>query len=173
MNGLDVALLALVAGPSAIGVLKGLTNVAAVCVGTWAALLLAPLAKALLAPPLARAFGSDELAAVLAYGAGFFATVILFGVLGWLLTRSLKKLDLQWANRAGGALVGAVSGALLGGLLVAAIGTVEPGAAVLERSVLAGPLSAVTNRLLAIEPSATGSGDERRDESGTPADAGG
>jgi len=152
MNPLDIALVALLAIPALLGLWKGLANVVTVLVGIWAAFLLAPLVKRLLAPALEGVVGDPGLAAVLAYGTGFVAVLLLVGLLGWLVTRSLKKIDLQWANRFAGLALGALSGVLIVGVLVATIEALAPESPVLEESVLAAPLGAATRFLVALGP---------------------
>ncbi len=152
MNPIDIALVALLAIPALLGMWKGLANVVTVLVGIWASFLLAPLVKRALAPSLEGMVGDVGLAAVLAYGAGFVGVLLLVGLAGWLVTRSLKKLDLQWANRFAGLALGALCGVLIGGVLVATVEAVLPEAPMLEESVLAGPLGSATRFLVALGP---------------------
>jgi membrane protein required for colicin V production len=157
MNPLDIALVALLALPAVLGLWKGLANIVTALVGLWAAFLVAPVVKRLLEPGAQRLVPSPELAAVLAYAAGFVATLLLVGLLGWLVTRSLKTLDLQWANRLAGAALGVLCGLLLGGVLVAALQSAWPESGALRASALAGPLGRATRFLVALAPEREGS----------------
>jgi membrane protein required for colicin V production len=152
MNPLDIALIALLAIPAVLGLWKGLANVVTVLVGIWAAFLLAPLVKQLLAPWIGRFVSDEGLTAVLAYGIGFIGVLLVVGILGWLVTRSLKKLDLQWANRLAGMALGALCGLLFGGVLVATLEALHPEAEVFADSVLAAPLGTATRFLVALGP---------------------
>jgi membrane protein required for colicin V production len=152
MNPLDIALIAILVIPALLGLWKGLANVLTALVGIWAAFLLAPLVKQLLAPKLSGYISDEGLAAVLAYGVGFTGVLLVVGLLGWLVTRSLKKLDLQWANRFAGLALGALCGVLIGGVLVAALEAVTPDAPLIEESTLAAPLGAATRFLVALGP---------------------
>lgn len=152
MNALDIALVAILAVPAVLGLWKGLANIVTALVGLWAAFLLAPLVKQALAPRLRGLVPSPELAAVLAYAAGFVLVLLVVGLLGWLVTRSLKGLDLQWANRLAGAALGLLCGLLIGGVLVAALEAVRPDSSAVEGSVLAGPLGGATRFLVALGP---------------------
>ena len=152
MNALDIALVALMAIPAVLGLWKGLANIVTALVGLWAAFLLAPLVKQALAPKVSELVGSPELGAVLAYGAGFVLVLLVVGLLGWLVTRSLQKLDLQWANRLAGAGLGLLCGVLIGGVVVAALDAVQPDSELSRSSVLAGPLGSATRFLVALGP---------------------
>ena len=152
MNPLDIALVALLAIPALLGMWKGLANVLTVLVGIWASFLLAPLVKRALAPSFEGMVGDAGLAAVLGYAVGFVGTLLLVGLAGWLVTRSLKKLDLQWANRFAGLALGALCGVLIGGVLVATLEAIVPEAPVLEESLLAAPLGSATRFLVALGP---------------------
>ncbi|MEM7244208.1 MAG: CvpA family protein [Acidobacteriota bacterium] len=172
MNALDVAIVAIACIPTLIGLAKGLVNVGTALVGTWAAFLLAPLIASLLHGPLRSALGHEGLAEVLAYAAGFVTVLLAVGVAGWLLTRSLKKLDLNWVNRLGGAFLGLACGILLSGVLVAAVNYVGPSSALRQGSVLAGPLTFVTGWLVRLPERQTEGEAEPSDggtEEGAPA----
>ena len=151
MNLLDIGLIALLLIPALIGLFKGLVNMATAFVAIWAAFLLAPLCRHLLESRLLSLIGDEGLASVVAYAIGFVATILTFGLLGWLVTRSLQKLDLQWANRLAGMVLGLVSGLLIGGVAVAALQTADPEGQLAGDSVLAPPIGALTRSLIAME----------------------
>jgi uncharacterized membrane protein required for colicin V production len=153
MNTLDIVLIALLLLPALLGLFKGLTNLLTAFLGIWAAFFLAPLGQRLLSPQLFKVFGSKDLSDVVAYGLGFVLVILLAGVVGWLISRSLKKLDLQWANRLGGAALGLACGLLLSGVMVAALRTLAPDSANLKGSLIAGPVGLVTGFLIPLEPS--------------------
>ena len=83
MNALDIALIALVAVPMMVGMLKGAVNVAIAFVGLWVSLVVARLFHAKLAVPFTGWLEDQRLAEVLAYGVLFLATFLAAGAAGW------------------------------------------------------------------------------------------
>jgi uncharacterized membrane protein required for colicin V production len=150
MNALDIALIVVLVVPALIGLFKGLVNVAVAFVGLWLGFVVAGLFAPALASALEGWLGTGPLVGVVAYAALFTGTLLAAGLCGWLVTRSLKALDLQWVNRLAGATTGLACGLLLGGVLVGGWRTVAPDSVALGGSALAAPLSAVTSFVVAI-----------------------
>lgn len=165
MNALDIALVVLLAVPTVIGLWKGLVNLAVAFLGLWASVTSASLLHARLAPALQGLGLGAALAEVVAYAAVFVATLLVAGVVGWFVTRSLKSLDLNWVNRFGGALAGLACGALLAGALSAGLSAVAPESQLLQGSVLGPPLAAATAQVLRVPGEGA---EEPAEEAGTP-----
>ena len=150
MNALDIALITLLVVPAMLGLFKGLVNVAVAFIGLWLGFVVAGLLAPSLAPALGRRLGQGPLTEIVAYGLLFVGTLLAAGLLGLLVTRSLRAMDLQWVNRLAGALTGLCCGLLLGGVVVGGVRAVAPESALLAGSALAPPVAAVTSFAIAI-----------------------
>lgn len=150
MSKLDIVVIALVLLPAIFGLFKGLVNVAITFLGIWGAFVVAGLFADDVVGWLAPTLGEGPLTAALAYAVVFVAVVLLAGLVGWLVTRSLKALDLQWANRLAGGAIGLCCGVLLACVLVVTWASVAPESRALEKSPLAGPLSTLGGVLVAL-----------------------
>jgi len=150
MNALDIAIIAILVVPAMIGLFKGLVNVAVAFVGLWLAFVVAGLFAPNAASALAPWLGAGPLVGVVAYGLVFAGTLLSAGLLGWVVTRSLKALDLQWLNRLAGSLTGLACGLLLSGVLVGGWRAVAPDSTVLATSMLAPPVATVTSFLVVL-----------------------
>ena len=114
MNGLDIAILIVLAGFLIKGALRGLLKEVCSLVGLLLGAFLAfryhgPLAEVL----LEQVDITTEIAVAIAFTMLFLATIIFFMALGYLLSRAVKLIFLGGFNRLIGGLFGICQGVLL------------------------------------------------------------
>lgn len=114
MNGLDIAILVVLAGFLIKGALRGLLKEVCSLVGLFLGAFLAfryhgPLAEVL----LEQVDITSEIAVAIAFTMLFLATIIFFMALGYLLSRAVKLIFLGGFNRLIGGLFGICQGVLL------------------------------------------------------------
>jgi membrane protein required for colicin V production len=114
MNGLDIAILVILAAFVAKGLLRGLLKELCSLLGLFGGLYLALHFHLYLAEGLLKTFDLPaQLGVVIAFAAVFLLTVLLFALLGYLLSRFVKLLFLGGFNRVAGGLFGLLQGAVL------------------------------------------------------------
>lgn len=114
MNGLDIAILVVLAGFLIKGLLRGLLKEVCSLAGLFVGAFLAfrfhgPLAEEL----MGRADLPAQIAVVICFMTLFLATMVFFLVLGFLLSRFVKLLFLGGFNRVIGGFFGLAQGVLL------------------------------------------------------------
>ncbi|MBM3307095.1 MAG: CvpA family protein [Candidatus Eisenbacteria bacterium] len=116
-----------------------------------------------------RVFGfvSDErLRAIVAFMAVLIVVLVLFSILGKLLSKAVRLAEMGWADRLAGAFLGLLTASLLSGMLLilAVMGGVH-GERFLADSVLAPKVLAVTDAVVSVFPGAAQSRiEEAREE---------
>ncbi len=114
MNFLDIAILVILGAFILKGVLRGLLKELCALAGLLLGALLAFRFHPPLAEMLVETFGlPSRLCVIGAFLALFLATVMFFGVLGFLLSRFVKLVFLGGLNRVAGAVFGLVQGGVL------------------------------------------------------------
>lgn len=144
MNYLDIAILVVIAGFLVKGVLRGLLKEVCSLLGLLIGGFLAFRYQAALGEVILDASGwPSQVCLVLAFLVLFFASVVFFGLLGFLLSRFVKLVFLGGMNRVAGGIFGIVQGVLLLGVVLFAVSlrplpkTIEPA---FNESQLAPPL---------------------------------
>jgi membrane protein required for colicin V production len=147
LNGLDFALLGLLALLALAGLLKGLTRLGIGVVALVAAFVLAAHFHEPVAEVLAgRTALSGPVLMLVAYLSIFLATMLAGGLLAFLARRLVQAAMLSWADRLAGAAVGLVAATLLAALIVLPVVAYWPaGARALEDSALAPYLAVVAD----------------------------
>jgi membrane protein required for colicin V production len=119
MNGLDYLILAAIGLGAIFGSARGILRIASSLVALVAAVYLAALYSQAAGGYLAHAFSMrPETGAVLGYIVIFLAVMIIVAWAGAKIAALIRAVHMSWADRLGGALVGAALGALLAGLIV-------------------------------------------------------
>ncbi len=114
MNFVDIAILVILGGFIIKGLLRGLLKEVCSLVGLLAGAFLAFRYHAPLAELMVTSFGLPaRLCVIGAFLALFLATVMFFGVLGYLLSRFVKLIFLGGLNRVAGGFFGLVQGGVL------------------------------------------------------------
>ena len=154
MNGLDYVILALIGLGAILGSGRGVLRIASSLIALVAAVYLAALYYPAAGGYLARAFSMrPETAAVLGYILIFLAVMVIVAWGGAKLATIVRAVHMSWADRLGGAFVGAALGALLAGLIVViATVTLPAGTQVLTQSQLAPRLQQCTRDLAEFVP---------------------
>ncbi len=148
MTPLDWVLVVLWAGIALSGFWKGAVKIVfgigGLLIGLWLSLAVGPD----LGTSLAASIGPHWVASLLGYVLPVLAAVVLFGLAGWGIERTLKALRLGWLNRLlGAALAGLVGGVLLGFVLILSLG-ISPEWAELCRESLLFPYLVELSRLV-------------------------
>ena len=154
LNGLDYAILAIVAVCALHGLTRGalrmVTSILSLVVGIYTASIYYGQAAALAARYLAT---NPTVSAIIGYAAVFLAVFLLIEMAGNRLIQLIRIVHLSWLDRLGGALVGAVIGAVLAGLVVVAMTAALPGESpILAKSELAPQVLAYNHELLGFVP---------------------
>ncbi len=143
MNIFDILILVILGAFTLKGLLRGLMKELCTLVGLLAGALLALNFSQPLATRMVAAFSlPEQLCAVLAFLAIFLLTMLLFGLIGMVLSRYVKLMYVGGLNRVAGGLFGLIQGVIIVSLLIFA-STTQPLPAGLDaqrdRSTLAPP----------------------------------
>ena len=111
MNGLDYAVIGILLLSMLLGFWRGLISEVLSLVGWPIAIVFSKLTGDSFAPMLP--IEQEEVRIATAYALVFVATLIVFGVIARLITRMLKAIGSDWADRAMGGLFGILRGALV------------------------------------------------------------
>jgi uncharacterized membrane protein required for colicin V production len=153
-NGLDYAILAIVA----VGVLHGLsrgalrmvTSILSLIVGIYTASIYYGQAATLAQNYLKT---NPTVSAIVGYAAIFIAVFILIEMAGGRIIQLVRIIHLSWLDRLGGAIVGALIGSVLAGLVVVAMTAALPGESpLLAKSKLAPRVLSYNRELLGFVP---------------------
>ncbi len=115
MNWVDWVVLALTAVSVVAGLFDGFVKTVLSFVGVLAAFFLSPR----LAPPIGDFFDKwldPRIAHIVGFVAAFALVLAVFGLITWLLRKSLEKLSLSWIDRLLGGGVGLVRAAVVLGI---------------------------------------------------------
>ncbi len=139
MNGLDYLILAAIGLGALFGASRGILRIASSLIALVAAVYLAALYSQEIGGYLARAFSiRPDTGAALGYVVIFLAVMVVVAWGGGKIAALIRAVHMSWADRLGGALVGATLGALLAGLIVVvATVTLPSDAPVIRQSQLA------------------------------------
>ena len=138
MNGFDIGLLILLGLLVLIGIAKGLTRILIGLAALVASFVLAAQFHQSLAVRLSWIDLPENAVKLIAYVVLFFGTMLVGGLVAWLVRRLLKAAMLNWADRLAGGAVGFVVAMLVAGLLVLPLVAYSPlGESALRDSVLA------------------------------------
>jgi membrane protein required for colicin V production len=114
MNGVDIAILVILAAFVVKGLVRGLLKELCSLLGLFGGMYLALRFHPYLAEGLLKTFDLPaQLGVVIAFAAVFMLTVLLFALLGFLLSRFVKLLFLGGFNRVAGGLFGLMQGGVL------------------------------------------------------------
>lgn len=135
MNVLDVALLVILGISVAAGLWKGLIREIMALAGVLAGVLVAFAFSPRLAPELERWIHNQSAAYAASLVLLFVLTLIVAGLLGYLLTKVVELAQLGFANRLLGGAFGVLRGVIIGIFLVLGLTLfVEPSSPILARS---------------------------------------
>lgn len=112
MNGFDIAVIAITVCFVILGLFKGFVRLAIGIASLVVAFLLASRFEPVVAERLMGLRMSQGPARFVAYLAIFLATMIVGGVVAWLLRKILQAAFLGWADRLAGGVMGLVAAAL-------------------------------------------------------------
>jgi membrane protein required for colicin V production len=127
MNGLDYLILAAIGLGALFGAGRGILQIASSLIALVAAFYLAALYYQAAGSYLARAFSMRPgTGATLGYVVIFLAVMVIVAWGGGKLAQLIRAVHMSWADRLGGALVGAALGAFLAGLIVVAATVMMP-----------------------------------------------
>jgi membrane protein required for colicin V production len=118
MNWLDFCLIGIVAISVAEGFAKGFIRLGIGFIATVFAFLMAAWFYGMAASWLSPAIHSPLLAKVVGFGLVFGAVIIVGAIISALMSRAFRLIGLGLADRAGGAVLGAVRGVLLCVILI-------------------------------------------------------
>ena len=134
MNGLDYVILGIISLGAIYGSARGILRIASSLIALIAAVYLASLHYGAAGAYLAREFSMrQETGAVLAYIAIFLAVIVVVTWGGSKLAELIHAVHMTWADRLGGAVVGAIVGVLLAGFMVVCVTAMLPVEAPLAR----------------------------------------
>lgn len=119
MNWLDVLLLIVAALAVFWGLKNGLIGSALTIMSILVGLFLAPRISEPIAERLTDTVGSASIANTVAYGLVFLGIVIAAQIVAFILRGIVRAVFLGWADRIGGAVIGLISGILLGFAVIA------------------------------------------------------
>jgi membrane protein required for colicin V production len=154
LNGLDYAILAIIG----VGILHGLTrgalrmitSILSLVLGVYTASVYYPQAAELARRYLAT---SQTVSAIIGYAAIFIGVFLLIETAGARIIQLIRIIHLNWLDRLGGGLIGAVIGAVLAGLIVVAMTAALPmESPVLTQSKLAPHVLGYDRELLGFVP---------------------
>jgi membrane protein required for colicin V production len=128
MNGLDYVILAAIGLGAIFGSARGILRIASSLIALVAAVYVAPLYSQAAGGYLTRAFSvRPGTGAALGYVAIFLTVMVVVAWGGGKLAMLIRAVHMSWADRLGGAVVGAALGALLAGLIVVIATVALPG----------------------------------------------
>jgi membrane protein required for colicin V production len=120
MNGLDIFILAAIGLGAIHGFARGVLRIASSLIALVAAAYLSSLYSHRVDVYLVRAFGVRPVtASVLGYALIFIAVMVCVAWAGGKIAALVRAVHMSWADRLGGAVVGAGMGVLFAGLVVA------------------------------------------------------
>ena len=122
MTGFDYAAITVVSLSALLGCWRGLVYEVLSLLGWVAAWMVARLFAADAAPYMPAALGGEPAKAAAAFVALFVVTLMLGGIVSWLLSKLVKWVGLGWLDGLLGMLFGTVRGALLVLVLVLVAG---------------------------------------------------
>jgi len=126
MNGVDIAILVILAAILLKGLWRGLIRETCALIGLLLGAFLAFRFHALLAESLAQAFKFPlSICVIVSFLAIFLATVLVFAIFGHLLSQAVKLLFLGGFNRVAGGLFGLLEGGILLALVLFGISTTQ------------------------------------------------
>jgi membrane protein required for colicin V production len=154
LDGLDYAILAIVAISALHGLTRGalrmLTSILSLALGIYTASIYYGQAATLAQRYLDT---SPTVSAIIGYAAVFIAIFMLIEMAGNRLIQLIRIVNLSWLDRLGGAIVGAVIGVVLSGLVVVAMTAALPAESpILARSRLAPQVVTYNHELLGFVP---------------------
>ncbi|HUN57718.1 MAG TPA: CvpA family protein [Candidatus Binataceae bacterium] len=154
LNGLDYAILAIVAVSALHGLTRGalrmLTSILSLVLGIYTASVYYGQAAALAQHYLTT---NPTVSAIVGYAVVFLAVFMLIEMAGNRLVQLIRVVHLSWLDRLGGAIVGAVIGVVLAGLVVVAMTAALPAESpILVKSELAPQVAAYNHELLGFIP---------------------
>ena len=154
LNGLDYAILAIVALSALHGLTRGalrmLTSILSLVLGIYLASIYYAQAAAVARRYLAA---SPTASAIIGYAAIFIVVFLLIEMAGNRLIQLVRIVHLSWLDRLGGAVVGAVIGVVLAGLVVVAMTAALPAESpTLTKSKLAPQVAGYNHELLGFVP---------------------
>jgi uncharacterized membrane protein required for colicin V production len=120
VNGLDFFIVAAIGLGAIYGSARGVLRIASSLIALVAGAYFASLYSHSADASLVRAFGvRPATASVLGYVIIFIAVMVFVAWVGGRIAAVVRAVHMSWADRLGGAMVGAALGALLAGLVVA------------------------------------------------------
>lgn len=122
MTWLDYTVIAIVTLSALLGWWRGLAYEVLSLLGWVAAILVARLFASSVAPLMPAALGEGAARTAAAYAALFICTLIIGGIVAWLLSKLVKFVGLGWLDGMLGILFGVLRGALVVLALVLAAG---------------------------------------------------
>jgi membrane protein required for colicin V production len=154
LNGLDYAILAIVAVSALHGLTRGalrmLTSILSLVLGIYTASIYYDRAAALVQRYLAT---GPTVGAIAGYATVFIAIFLLIEMAGNRIVQLIRIVHLSWLDRLGGAIVVAVIGVVLAGLVVVAMTAALPAESpILVKSELAPQVAAYNHELLGFIP---------------------
>jgi membrane protein required for colicin V production len=150
MNGLDYLILGLIGLGAMRGSAGGVLRIASSLIGLIAGVYLASVYNHEAGEFLERALTlRPEVASALGYVAIFLAVMVTVAWGGARLTELIQVVHLTWADRLGGALVGAALGTLVAGFVVVILTAAMPAEASLVRRSRLAPNVLEFNHVLA------------------------
>lgn len=154
MNGLDLLILVVIALGAIYGAARGILRIASSLIALIAAVYVASIYSRAAGEYLTRAFSMQpETGAVLGYIVIFLAVLVIVAWGGAVLAELIRAVHMSWADRLGGAVVGAALGALLAGFIVLAVTVTLPvDAPLISRSQLAPRVLALNHDLAGFVP---------------------
>ncbi|MBN1756193.1 CvpA family protein [bacterium] len=118
MNPLDIIILVILVIAFVVGVVKGIVRILFSLGGVIIGFILATQ----LYLPGARFAGNiiknEKAAEILAFLVVFLGVIVVATILGWLITRAMKKVHLNWINRFAGGTLAVIAGLLFCGALI-------------------------------------------------------
>jgi membrane protein required for colicin V production len=146
MNALDWGLVVLLVAGATIGLTRGLVRIVIGILSLLAAFFLASRWQDGIAQVLVERHVAETPARVAAYLAVFVATMILGGLVAWLVGKMLKLAMLSWADRLAGCALGIVAAVLAAAFIVhPLVASSKGGSSLLAASKLAPYISVVAD----------------------------
>jgi membrane protein required for colicin V production len=139
MTWLDYTVIVIIALSALLGWWRGLAYEVLSLLGWVAAILVARLFAASVAPFMPAALGEEAVRTAVAYAALFIGTLIIGGIVAWLLSKLVKFVGLGWLD----GMLGILFGVLRGVLVVVAGMTRLPGESSWRNAWLSKPLESV------------------------------
>jgi uncharacterized membrane protein required for colicin V production len=137
MNGFDIALLVVGCVLVLVGLVKGMVRILVGMAALVAAFILAAQFHVPLADKLSVIDIPAAALSLIAYVLIFFGVMLAGGVVAYITRKALKVAMLSWADRLGGAALGAIAAMIAAALLVLPLVAYRPDSALLQRSTLA------------------------------------